>query len=104
MEKITGSGVEFEVFVPNGASEVSELHAPRLDTLNGKTIGELWNNSWEGPRIFAEIEKQLKKQFPTVKFVPYSDLIFGKADMETQENLDLVVKKKCDAVITGMAG
>jgi hypothetical protein len=49
-EAMAADPVRLEVYDPTGATEVTELHAPRLKTLAGKTICELWNDSWEGDR------------------------------------------------------
>ena len=40
-----------EVFDPSGAIEVTQLHAPRLDNLNGKTIGFISNDMWQAHRM-----------------------------------------------------
>ena len=59
-----GAGTAFEVFAPTGALEVTNLHAPRLAGLNGKTICELGNAKWEDHRIFTVNRELLKKRFP----------------------------------------
>ena len=46
-----------EVFDPTGAMEITETHAPRLDTLAGKTIAELSNDSWQAHRVLPEIRR-----------------------------------------------
>jgi hypothetical protein len=96
--------VTLELFDPTGAIEVTALHAPRLDTLDGKTICELTNTSWESPRTFPAIRELLQKQFPTVKIIPYTEFPQGTLPMATQEAVDAVKAAGCDAVITGNAG
>ncbi len=39
-----------EVFDPSGLTEVTELHAPRLETLEGKRIGLLPDDMWQAHR------------------------------------------------------
>ena len=54
---------------------------------------------------FSFVREQLKKQYPTVKILPYTEVIGKRADMENIEYVGKVLKEKgCQAVITGMAG
>ncbi len=46
------SEVSLEVYDPTGAVEITELYAPRLNDLNGKTICELSDRVWEDYRTF----------------------------------------------------
>jgi len=98
--------VTLEVYGCSGSSEITELHAPRLDTLEGKTICEVANYAWAADRTFPLIESLLKNQFPTVKFVPFTE--FGDIYGTTVEELEAIAtaakEKGCDAVITGNAG
>lgn len=96
--------VELEVYNPTGAVDITEVFAPRLADLNGKTICELSNGSWQDTRTFPVIRELLQKRFPRAKIIPYTEFARGRAEVETDENIDLVVKKGCDAVITGNAG
>lgn len=96
--------MELEIYDPTGAVEITEVFAPRLADLNGKTICELSNGIWQDKRTFAAIREALQKRFPTAKIIPYTEFGVGRAEMETDENIDLLVKKGCDAVITGNAG
>ncbi len=45
-----------EVFDPSGLTEVTELHAPRLETLEGKRIGLLSDDMWQAHRTFPLIQ------------------------------------------------
>ena len=38
--------------------------APRLDTLAGKTIGEVWNGVFKGNFTFPIMRKLLQQKFP----------------------------------------
>ncbi len=101
---MTGSRVTLKVHNPTGAVETTQLHAPRLDTLAGKTICELSNGGWEYGRIFPVIRELLQKQFPTAKIIPYTETIWQKSVIENLTQVSKVVKEKgCQAVITGMA-
>ncbi len=97
--------ITLEVYDPTGAIEVVNLFAPRLAELNGKTICELSNDSWEAQRTFPAIRELLQRQFPTVKIVPYTEFTHGNRELEGASNIgDMVAKKGCQAVITGNAG
>jgi hypothetical protein len=97
--------VALEVHDPTGAFEVTLLHAARLDTLEGKTICEVTNGSWEDKRTFPLIEELLKRQFPTIKIIPHTEFPSGTNVINVQADLGEIVKEKgCDAVIVGNAG
>jgi hypothetical protein len=101
--------VTLKVFDPSGAFEVTQLNAPRLDTLAGKTICGL-GYPWEFPTTFALISDLLKKQYPTATFIPSTDLTKfpnypGGSDWRADAKVAEKIKKAgCDAVIVGNAG
>ena len=97
-------GIELEVLDPSGAREVTNLHASRLRDLNGKTICELSNGLWEAHRTFPLIRELLKKQFPDVRIIPYTEFPVGKWGIEDEKIAEMVKKKGGHAVITGNAG
>ncbi|MFC1966241.1 hypothetical protein ACFLWI_04770 [Chloroflexota bacterium] len=100
-KEIAGS-VTLEVYDPTGTVEISPLHAPRLDTLEGKTIGEVSNRIWEADRMFPLIRQLLQTRFPGIKFIPYTE--FPALVYPEPENIgDLAKVKGCDAVIVGNA-
>lgn len=91
-----------EVYNPAGAIDITELHAPRLNSLRGKTICELSNRLWEDFRIFPKIRGFIKKRSPDVKIVPYTEFpnIYGvKEDVLIEQLKD----EGCDAIIVGNA-
>ena len=97
--------VQLEVHNPSGATEMVSSHAPRLDTLSGKTIAELSNAEWEYSRTFTLIRELLQKRFPTTKIIPYTEFPQGTgASGISIEGIETRVKdKKADAVIIGNA-
>jgi hypothetical protein len=97
--------VTLEVLDPTGAIEVTNLFAPRLADLNGKTICELSNDSWEARRTFSAIRELLQRQFPTVKIIPYTEFAYGNIPLESAKDIgDVALKKGCQAAIVGNAG
>ena len=97
------SKVTLEVYNPTGEIEITEHHAPRLDTLEGKTICELSDSRWEAHRTFPLIRELLQKRFPTAKFIPYTEFPGGH-DIEREETANLLVKRGCDGAIIGNGG
>jgi len=100
----------YEVVSPLGEPVMTRIAmAPRLDTLEGKTIGEIWNGGFRGDESFPMIERMLRERFPTVKLIPYSEFplaTVGSFHPEKKEaTLDTLRAKLkeagCDAVITG---
>ena len=86
--------------------------APRLDTLEGKTVCEIWNAGFKGEVIFPIIEEMLRERYRGVKVIPYTEfplVSIGSLGPATKaETLEAVrvalVEKGCDAVITGIGG
>lgn len=94
--------MKHEVFTPAGSENGSNKYhyARRLENLNGKTVGEISNRLWESDKIFPLIRDLLKRQFPDIKFVPYTEFPSGTDNIIDNEDLGrLVISKNCDAVI-----
>jgi hypothetical protein len=80
--------------------------ARRLDSLEGKTIGQLWDDLFRGDEIFPILERELGQRWPGVKFVNYS--VFGSTHGSDERTVlaELPGRLKelgVDAVISGMA-
>ncbi|MFC1934362.1 hypothetical protein ACFLWC_04035 [Chloroflexota bacterium] len=91
-----------EVYNPTGTMEITQLYAPRLADLSGKTICELSNFMWEDRRIFPLIRELLQKRFPDVKIIPFTEFpnIYGAEPDVLSEALR---EKGCDGAIVGNA-
>ena len=99
------SQVSLEVYDPSGTIEITELYAHRLKNLDGKTICELSNYSWEYDRTFPMIREVLQRRFRDVKIIPYTefpDISSIKANVFPQL-LRLLREKGCDGIIVGNA-
>ncbi|MBI2957638.1 MAG: hypothetical protein HYY32_02225 [Chloroflexi bacterium] len=89
---------------PRGIMDARLAHAPRLDTLAGKTICELSNASWEYNRVFPAVRELLQKRYPTLKIIPYAEMTPDRMDIDNLDNVARMVKEKgCQGVISGMA-
>lgn len=100
----------YKVVSPLGEQSVSMLPAaPRLDTLKGKMICEISNTGYRSDETFPFIEKLLKKKYPTIKIVPYTEMprcdvtdLSVDTRAKTIKALIAAIKEKgCDAVIGG---
>jgi hypothetical protein len=85
--------------------------AARLDSLEGKTIGEVYNHHFKGDQMFGLYRELLTRRFPGVRIIPYTELpaSFVGGDPAThrrvaQEVAALAKEKGCDALITGNGG
>ena len=80
--------------------------APRLDTLAGKTVAQLWDELFKGDQVFELLEEGLKKQYPGVKFVSWKE--FGSTHGKNEKEALAALPQKLrdlgvDAVLSGMA-
>ena len=105
MAVLAADPATLEVYDPTGGFEITKLNAPRLPDLNGKTICEISNDTWETRRTFPLIRELLQKQFPTARIIPYSEVVATRAQCENLDYVAKIVKQKgCQAVISGNAG
>ncbi len=99
----------FEVVSPLGLEAVEQAAAaPRLPTLEGKTVGEFWNGVFKGDQTFPVIRRLLQEKFPRLKVIPYTEFPHapGSDDPAKQRERALSMaalarEKGCDAVISG---
>jgi hypothetical protein len=59
--------------------------AKRLDTLQGKTIAQLWDYLFAGDQVFAALEEKLREQYPDVKFISWRE--FGSTHAVNEKEL-----------------
>ncbi len=97
--------VKLTLLDPTGAQEITHLFAARLPDLNGRVIAELAvdRTKWQPHRTMPYIEELLKKQFPTVTFIPMQEFPMGLQISEDRV-IRMVAARKPDAVIIGNAG
>lgn len=99
------STITLEVYDPSGSIEVTQTFTPRLDTLEGKTIGFVADEAWEDDRTFAMIKDYLEKTYHCTVYW-YDNWPKGIADI-TKVNNGIAEKMKAvgvDAAIIGNAG
>ena len=94
--------------LPQGA--ISNV-ARHLDTLDGKTIGEVYNNHFKGELMFRSYRSQFSKKFKNVKVIPFDEfpIVYVGGDPATQKRVAkevaaLAKQQGCHAIITGNGG
>lgn len=100
------SETQYEVLWPRSPRQVGvKPLARRLDTLNGKTVAQLWDYVFRGDEVFALIEEGLKQRYPDIRFVSYKQFgnTHGGEEREVLANLPRRFKALgVDAAISGM--
>ena len=97
----------YEACWPRGVrQQKARALAPRLDTLDGKTIAQLWDYLFKGDEVFALLEEDLRRRYPGVKFVSWRE--FGSTHGDDEKDALAALPKRLealgvDAVISGMA-
>ena len=94
-----------------GNTGEASFAAPRLDSLNGKTIGEMWNGDFKGNFTFPIIRELIQERYEGVKFVPYTEFPYStiRGTPAHQRDIDdrmaaIATENNCDAVIAGNGG
>ena len=94
--------------LPQGAVKSISRH---LDTLDGKTIGEVYNNHFKGELMFQTYRRLFREKFSGVKIIPFDQfpIVYVGGDPASQkknarEIAALAKAKGCDALITGNGG
>ncbi len=97
--------VKLTLLDPTGAQEITHVFAPRLPDLNGKVIAQLAVDptKWQPHRTMPYIAELLKKQFPSVQFIPMQEFPMG-VHISDDKVIKMVAARKPDAVIIGNAG
>ena len=97
----------YEVYWPRGArQQKTRALAPRLETLEGKTVAQLWDQLFKGDVVFEILEEGLRERFPGVKFVSWREFGSTHGGEEKEALAALPAKFKAlgvDAVVSGMA-
>ena len=82
-----------------------------LDTLEGKTIAEVYNNHFKGELMFRTYRRLLKEKYPGIRIIPYDEfpIVYVGGDAASQKRIAreiaaLAKEKGVDAIITGNGG
>jgi hypothetical protein len=92
-----------EFFDPSGALEVTQPHAPRLATLEGKRIGFVSNEQWQAYRMLPMLKEMLEQDFSGIQVLPIDAFPQGNGLIGNEDTAAQVKKSGVDAVIVGNA-
>ena len=95
--------ITLEFYNPSGTLEMTQRHAPRLASLEGRRIGFVRNELWQAHRMLPMLKEMLEADFPGVEVLPLDAFPQGNAVIDTDEIAALVKKSGADAVIIGNA-
>ena len=97
----------YEVYWPRAQRQQKrKALAPRLASLEGKTVAELWDFLFRGDEIFETLEEALKARYPGIRFVSWRE--FGNTHGRDERKVVAALPERLkalgvDAVISGMA-
>ncbi len=79
--------------------------APRLRSLEGKTVAQLWDFLFQGDKVFDALEEGLKVRYPGVKFISWRE--FGNTHGKDERKIVADLPRRfrelgVDAAISGM--
>ena len=97
----------YEVLWPRAErQQEGKALAPRLATLDNKTVAHLWDYLFRGDEIMAVLEESLKERYPGIRFVSWRE--FGNTHGSDERRIVAGLPQRLkelgvDAVISGMA-
>jgi len=95
--------MRIEFHDPSGTLAVSQPHAARVATLDGKTIGFLSNEQWQAHRMLPLLKSLIESDFPGVRVLPIDAFPQGNAEIPKDTTCAQVQQAGVDAVIIGNA-
>jgi hypothetical protein len=104
-----GKAQEWEIIIPAGEIEKTSIDpAPRITSLDGKTIALRWNSKNNGDVFLDHLATLLQKKYPTAKIIKTYELekslntISGTADI-SMKITEFIKGQKPDIVIAAQA-
>ncbi|MCC7487435.1 MAG: hypothetical protein IT529_20880 [Burkholderiales bacterium] len=96
----------FEVVWPRAARAAKrKALAPRLASLEGRKIAQLWDFLFRGDEVFALLEEGLAQRYPDIRFVSWREIGNTHASDERAVLAALPGRLRAmgvDAVVSGM--
>jgi hypothetical protein len=82
-----------------------------LDSLEGKTVGEVYNNHFRGELMFQTYRRLFRERYPRINIIPFDQfpIVYIGGDAASQKKVAreiaaLAKERRCDAIITGNGG
>lgn len=103
---------KLEVVSPEGQALGATGAVSRpLESLEGKTIGEVYNNHFRGELMFRTYRRLFRDRYPGIRIIPFDQfpIVYVGGDAASQkktakEIAALARERGCDAIITGNGG
>ena len=96
----------YEALWPRSPRQVQrKALAPRLSTLQGKSVAQLWDHVFRGDEVFEFLEEGLAARYPGIRFVSWREFgnTHGSDEREVVARLPQRLREMgVDAVISGM--
>jgi hypothetical protein len=91
------------VLDPSGATEIRTVHAPRLPSLDGKSVAFLSNDMWQAHRTLPLVQELLKGQVPTLSILSHQEFPQGNAQIDSDATIEQVLQRGANAAVIGNA-
>jgi len=95
--------VELEFFDPSGVLDITQAHAPRLNTLDGKRVAMLSNDQWQSNRTLPMLKSIMESDFPGLEVLPLDTFPSGEHIIGADATIQHVKDSGVDAVVIGNA-
>ena len=96
----------YQVVWPRSAKTVVvKPLAPRLESLEGKTIGFVWDYLFRGDEIWPTLKEELSARYKGLRFVDHDSFgsTHGEDEHQVLESMPRVIREmKVDAIVSGM--
>lgn len=105
MSKVSNNG-HYEVYWPRTPRQAKiKPLARRLETLEGKTVAQLWDFLFRGDQVFDLLEQGLKARFPGIRWLSWRE--FGNTHGSDEREIIAALPQRfrelgVDAAISGM--
>jgi Asp/Glu/hydantoin racemase len=95
--------ITLEFHDPTGITDVTQRHALRPPSLNGKRIGFLTNEQWQAYYALPLLKEMINQDFPDAEVLAIDAFPKGNEAIGTDEAARRLKKSGVDAVIIGNA-
>ena len=101
-----------KVISPEGRPLVAAgTTSAHLETLEGKTIGEVYNNHFNGELMFKTYRRLFSEKYPGIRIVPFTEfpIVYVGGDAASQKKVAkqiaaIAKERGCHALISGNGG
>jgi hypothetical protein len=91
------------VFDPSGATEITAVHAPRLPSLDRKTVAFLSNDMWQAHRTLPLVQELIQGRFPSAHILSHKLFPQGNAQIDSDATVAQVLERGTQAAVIGNA-